>query len=511
MKKSVLYLIFLFCSITGKSQNYVPDSSFNSTGVKTFTFFNNIDRAYGSVVQADQKIVIVGLSKNTSTNFFELCFARFNPNGTLDNTFGTSGTTKVTMGNQSSIGGMTPRIAIDPVTGKFVAVNSGRAASQDFMVCRLDTAGHLDLSFHSTGYFFVDILGSNTQPDAANALAIDSNSNIYVAGVVGVSPPLDNEFAVIKVTAAGQLDPSFDTDGKAIYNPTSGNEFAKAILIQPDGKILVAGSAGANTGLFRIDSTGVLDTGFGTGGNLSLALSNSSDNMGLALDSLDRIVVSTTTSTNFNGVARILPNGTLDASFGTSGTTTFKINNKNSSNCGLQIVSGNKMVMVGSVGNSTGFYDYYICRLDSTGALDLSFNNTGFETKLSAPTAIEDDANSFSILADGRIFVCGTAVYSSAVNEDIGMMMFKPVVATTGISDIASPASMAVYPNPFTKDLMIDCKFDHQFRVVDIAGKTVFQDYLLKGYHQINLEGLSPGIYFLQGSDNSHAIQIVKE
>ena len=83
------------------------------------------------------------------------------------------------------------------------------------MICRLDTNGYLDTSFNSTGVVFIDMLGSNTQPDQANALDIDAAANIYAAGVTRTgASPLDNDFAVVKLNVNGQLDPSFDTDGK---------------------------------------------------------------------------------------------------------------------------------------------------------------------------------------------------------------------------------------------------------------------------------------------------------
>ena len=70
MKKLFTIIVALTATVCTYAQTLVPDSTFGTNGKKTFTFFNNIDRSFGSVAQEDNKIVIVGLSRNTAnTNF----------------------------------------------------------------------------------------------------------------------------------------------------------------------------------------------------------------------------------------------------------------------------------------------------------------------------------------------------------------------------------------------------------------------------------------------------------
>jgi len=185
MKKLFTIIVALTATVCTYAQTLVPDSTFGTNGKKTFTFFNNIDRSFGSVAQADNKVVIVGLSKNNGTGSFELCFARFYPSGIIDSTFGTNGTTKVSLGNQGSIGGMTPKIKMDP-DGRFVAVNSGygQSTSQDIFMCRLDTAGMPDVTFNNTGSLFIDMTGTGTWPDIVNAFDFDAAGNIYARSYV---------------------------------------------------------------------------------------------------------------------------------------------------------------------------------------------------------------------------------------------------------------------------------------------------------------------------------------
>ena len=218
--KSMSYLkliAIIVCSLivvnTTIAQVYAPDSSFNGNGIATITFYNNIDRGFGCAIQPDQKMVMVGLSKNPATNFFELCVARLILNTTFDTTFSSDGKSYVSMGNQGAIGGQTPKLKFDS-DGKIVIVNSGspnNGTSQDIMVCRLDTNGVLDATFNGTGVLFVDMTGAGTQPDLANDFDFDAQGNIYIVGATRTGgSPLDNDFAVIKVSPTGQLVSTFD-------------------------------------------------------------------------------------------------------------------------------------------------------------------------------------------------------------------------------------------------------------------------------------------------------------
>jgi len=512
MKKPLLLLMLVFSSAFLQAQSYQLDATFNLTGRKAFNFFNNIDRSYDCVVQPDNKIVIVGLSKNQNTNLFELCFTRVNTDGSIDNSFGTNGTTKVSMGNQSSIGGMTPRIKMD-ANNRYVAVNSGRSSSgtsQDIMVCRLTSTGVIDPTFHSTGSLFVDMTGANTQPDQANGFDIDAFGNIYIAGVVGVSPPFDNRLAIIKVTDAGNLDPAFDTDGRLTLNPTSGNEFGRSVVVQPDGKILVGCTAGNNSYLIRLDSIGNYDNSFNGGGSLPINIGTSTNLMEIALDSLNNIIVAATSGSNSIGLARISPTGIFDPSFGVGGSTFFKLNNIDCIVGDMKIVNGNEILVCGSVGNSSQNYNVFITKVDSVGDLDSTFNTTGYFIDYYSSASIQDDGNAMGLLDDGRIFSCGTIVNSSAINEDIGMLMIKPQTPT-GIQSIDGNKQLVLFPNPARNNLTIRTTDNLNIAVIDMLGKVILNSQLLKGENELNIASLNPGLYFIVDTNSNLKLKFIKE
>ncbi len=514
MKKSFLLFLLVLNVTISKSQSYVPDSTFNSTGKKTYNFFNNIDRSFGSLVQDDGKIVIVGLSKNTGTGSFELCFARFKLTGVIDSTFGTNGVTKVSMGNQGSIGGQTPVVKQDEL-GRFVAVNTGRSvsgSSQDLMVCRLDSTGHIDNTFNSTGVLFVDMTGGGTQPDEANAFTMDATGNIYLTGATRTGgTPLDNDFVIVKVTSAGQLDPTFDTDGKKLFNPTGAAEFGTGIAVQPDGKIVFAGTAGGKMFVARIDSTGAYDLTFNSTGYRQLTtVGSSSDVYCLALDSMNRIVLGGTSGGSSAAIVRLLPNGAFDTSFNLIGSKIYMVAGLTTTVTGMAIAPDGKIVFGGSIDNSSTGLNFYAARLDSTGTVDLTFNGTGYVQVPVATGNVDDEANNMLLLSDGRIFINGTGVLSSAINEDIEMLLLKPVTVVSGISINESSFINAVYPNPASNFITLNCKRETIVEILNTEGQLLKQLTATLGINKVNIETLPAGVYLIKEKGTATASKFVK-
>ncbi|MFM7014828.1 MAG: T9SS type A sorting domain-containing protein [Bacteroidota bacterium] len=514
MKKIVTLGLALTASALSFAQTIVPDTTFGINGKKTFTFFNNIDRSFGSVAQADNKMVIVGLSKNTATSYFELCFARFFPSGIIDSSFGTNGITKVAMGNQQSIGGMTPKLKIAP-DGKFVAVNSGNGGgSQDIFMCRLDSSGMIDPTFNNTGSLFVDMTGTNSYPDIVNAFDFDAAGNIYAVGATrNGGSPLNNDFAVVKVMPNGQLDPSFDTDGKKLFDPTGTAEFGRGLRVQPDGKIVIGGTAGSKMFVFRIDSTGNYDTSFNLTGKVTLsAVGSSSDMYDLLLDDSNKIVVGGVTS-SYASIVRLNPNGAYDSTFAGNGRYQVLINGAATTLSALQKDTANSITFTGSVTITGQGLNFYIARVNAGGVIDASFTNGGSYALSIGAGSVDDECEGISLLPDGRYFLNGTVVYSSAVNEDIGMCLLKRVPPTpTGINTVSQVESdWSILGNFVEEKLIVNCKKEITFALLTIDGKMVLTNQTNIGSNTISLNNLPSGMYIITDVSTGKSKQIVKQ
>lgn len=519
MKTPVTALKFLILTLfasVASAQTYIADSSFNTNGQAIFTFYNNIDRGFGSTIQPDQKLVMVGLSKNPGTGSFELCVARMYLDYTFDSTFSGDGKAYVSMGNQASIGGQAPRVKVDS-NGRIVIVNTGRSStgtSQDMMICRLDSNGVLDNSFNGNGVLFVDLTGGGTQPDMASDFDFDANGNIYLAGVTRTGgTPLDNDFFVVKVKDNGQLDTSFDTDGKKLYNPTGFAEFGTGIRVLSDGHIVFGGVAGANMMIGKIDSTGMLDNTFNGNGYVTAIFGSSSYMYGMELDSLERIVIAGTvqTANTSIGVARYFQNGTPDAGFGTNGKATIVFGNGSNEVTDLEITEGNKILISGmSFGGLTGM-DFMVCRIDSSGTLDQSFNGNGYYSKNLVSGNTEEVANSLCVSDAGQIVLTGTIIYGSAINEDVGMMVIRPIPVVSALHEVITQDGIGAFPNPVQRELHLSFTNSSHIQIFNSEGKQVMNADLNSGNNVVDVSKLAPGIYFIYDIQNNVSGKFVKQ
>jgi uncharacterized delta-60 repeat protein len=371
---------------------------------------NTLRPAVAMVRQSDGKLVILSEQSRLS---------RYNTDGTQDLSFGTNGVAITTFNNGSDI----PRGLALQSDGKLVVV--GRAFGgtlDDFGVARFNTNGTLDTDFGTNGKVLIDINGSF---DEAIVSLIQPDGSIVVAGTGGTSGPLgvDSDFAAVRLTSDGDLDSGFGTSGKVHTNIAGRADLVTSALLQPDGKIIVAGRVGVDggalpdTGLVRYTSTGALDLGdFGHGTGIArIDLSSSGHDhdapSGIALTSDGKIVLAVEaaqTGIFQHSLARLDTHGILDTSFGTQGVT------RNSFAAGgdfareLVIQADGRIVTGGSTRPTDSFSDdMLITRHDANGALDATFGAGG--KVLIDFFSSADGATALAIQPDGKIVAAGIA------------------------------------------------------------------------------------------------------
>ena len=206
------------------------------------------------------------------------------------------------------------------------------------------------------------------------------------------------------LAAAGELDSTFDGDGRVTLDLGSSDEGAVDVAVQPDGKILVLGRAGTSSVLARYDSTGALDTSFDGDGVLVFA---SLRGAALALQPDGKIVVAGTKQGNFAGdfaVARFNANGSFDASFDNDGLVAVDFaNDSNDEGLGVALQPDGKIVVVGSSDANQALGTGTIVRFKSDGSPDDSFWNGGFASWCCNPS----EATAVAIQPNGKIVVAG--------------------------------------------------------------------------------------------------------
>src|SRR5580700_6672035 len=184
--------------------------------------------------------------------------------GTLDSTFGTGGTVTTNFGGVS----VTPLTAIEQSNGNIAVVTglgNGVPGDEDFALVLYTSNGALIGTTRAA--FFNDGINSPI------AVAVQSNGNIVVAGTASTAIDQPDVFAIARFTPSGQLDTSFGDGGLVTTDISGVFPSVSAVIVQPNGQILVGGVSGSghrnvppNTVLVRYNSNGSLDTTFGKGG-----------------------------------------------------------------------------------------------------------------------------------------------------------------------------------------------------------------------------------------------------
>jgi uncharacterized delta-60 repeat protein len=308
--------------------------------------------------------------------------------GSLDPSFGTDGKVLTT-------GVPLAAVKAQP-DGKIVV--AGTTAGTDFLVARYNPDGTLDTSFDGDGIATVD-LGSI---ETATGLAIQSDGKVVIVGSSG------SDFGVARLNSDGSLDTSFSADGKLTVD-FGGTDVANAVAVQPDGKIVVAGTNGIDFALARINpADGSLDTGFGTGGKATFDITGGVDAANaLAIQGDGMIVVAGTGSGNF-AVARVKTDGSaLDPVFDTDGKQTVDFGGTDAANAVAIDPAGNVLLA------GTNGADIAVARLTAVGAPDTTFDADGKQT-VDAGTGA-DTAKAVFVLADGKLLLAGNTASDLAI------------------------------------------------------------------------------------------------
>ncbi|OLE77481.1 hypothetical protein AUG19_00235 [archaeon 13_1_20CM_2_54_9] len=271
------------------------------------------------LVQGDGKIVAVGTAELPSVSF---ALARFTTNGALDNSFGPAGNGTLT--TEFPISGEPFAAAIQP-DQEIVVVGVGRESGHEvFALARYQTNGNPDTSFGSGGKVVSAPIGSSDS--WAYAVALQADNKIVVAG--GAYLGSSSGFALARYDSHGGLDSSFGLGANGtLISPIGTSAYGQGVAVQTDGKIVAAGSA--STGgfaLVRYDAAGKLDTSFGQMGKVTTNIGASSSTLeGVVVQPDGKIVAAGTavfSGQNQLAVARFNSDGSLDNTFGLGGKAT---------------------------------------------------------------------------------------------------------------------------------------------------------------------------------------------
>jgi uncharacterized delta-60 repeat protein len=443
------------------------DSSFGTGGKLTTDFFNHMDLATDMVLQPDGRIIVVGITavgRNVGSDIFAIdqsAFAilRYNSDGSLDDSFGNGG--KVTTDFLGFPVGANA-VALCP-DGKIVVVGSvdyDKDEASDFGIARYNSNGSLDTTFDNDGKVMAGFTAFNNASHAfdnsAHAVSVQPDGKIVVVGFAGRGPNSNTgpEFGLVRYNIDGTPDSSFGANGKAFTDFFGSVDDPKALVIQPDGKIIVAGdivNVPADTnhdfGLVRYNSDGSLDAAFGDNGRVTTDFFRTSDvAQAMILQPDGKIITGGYvfgSGRHYDfGLARYNSDGSLDSSFGASGKTVTDFFGLRDKLTALTIQPDGKIIAGGSASTSSDDRSSLVAlaRYNSNGSLDSSFGLDGkmysdFFGRRNAATAL-------ALQPDGKLVAAGSA-HRDANDYDIALLRFFAFTPPDFVLELSTPAVQA--------------------------------------------------------------------
>jgi len=289
-----------------------PDASFGTGGI-VVSPVGAVSTGWSVALQPDGKIVVAGSWSNGTLGHGGGLIARFDADGTLDAAFGSGGVvTPLPSGANEFLAG----VAVQPDGKILVAghtdVDVGDLLLPHILMQRLDAGGAPDPSFGGGGTAL-----ATTVPLGARAhdLGLLPDGRIVIAGTTFNG--IDFDFVVTRHLANGALDASFGIGGFAVTN-LGGNDQGWGLAVQPDGRVVAAGSSDNRPALVRHLTDGQLDPSFGGAGAVVTTRADLTNVRDVALEPDGKLVVALWQSDKL-AVARYRTDGTLDLGFGCKG------------------------------------------------------------------------------------------------------------------------------------------------------------------------------------------------
>lgn len=386
------------------------DPTFGGTGKVTTLVGQYLSSGHALALQEDGKIVVVGRSSVWKANYGSghwrsvTAILRYNIDGTLDTAFGEAGVTTLQL---SDVADEATAVAIQGDGKIVVAAYTNNDYQGVFGVVRLNPDGTLDATFDDDGKAVAGFIGP--YDDYAQAVALQSDGKIVVGGYVGSLYANDTNFALVRFNPDGSVDSSFGIDG-SVATDVGAEDVANAMVIQADDKILLGGSVSpGGFAVARYDADGTLDTSFGNAGIATTTIAGflgAQAGQDLSIQDDGKIVVAGYVD-DYVAAVRFDADGTLDSGFGDNGAVVVS-SPRVAKAYAVAIQSDGKIVLAGSApGTRVGedSYDLLLVRLNADGTLDTTFEGGG-ATRVNFWNK-QETALDLALQSDGKLVATG--------------------------------------------------------------------------------------------------------
>jgi uncharacterized delta-60 repeat protein len=373
--------------------NGTIDTSFNVYGKVTTA------GAYASsaALQADGKIVVGGGCNVAPATQF--CAVRFTAEGPVDPAFANSGRM---VAYDPHFRSFASGVAVQP-DGRIILAGPTFGGDRGFTFIRVNPDGTNDVSFGDNGQVFTGF-GSGDDESRANSLILQPDGKILASGYGRPAGPGMTSLAAVRLNPDGSFDTSFNGTGKMAISVTAGNDQGLASVAGPDGKILIAGYGVPGDQkdilLSKFNADGTIDPQFGNSGTTTMDAGDTHSQIrAMALQPDQKIIVAGNQPSSSSGprIARLNPDGSFDLSFNKSGKIILddwsyvKVE-------GVAVQADEKILIAGNYPGG-----FMVGRIHSDGTIDESFGSGG-RTLISSAYV-----NAIAVQPDGRIVLGGNS------------------------------------------------------------------------------------------------------
>jgi uncharacterized delta-60 repeat protein len=462
-----------------ENQTLVADSSFGNTTISglaasnAFAFDNN-DTPLSAVLDSTGRVIMVGSVSATTT---DVTVTRYLADGRLDHSFGIQGVLNKDLGAFENA----THVAVDANDNIYIAGELFNNNTTEIFVIKLLASGVLDTSFNNSGILLSTLNKTNLlvagilintdgniivgagidnqfelyQYNASNgtliarlvldmtgkfdrpqAIAGQNDGKILIAGFTAdASNNFNYDFAVARVNSDFSLDGTFASAGRATFDlGQREDDIIYDIKVDSSGNIILLGSTSLaqdvnDVALAVMDSSGILRTDIGTGGITIIdadqdggANTNSSVGKRLTIDSSNNLYLGVqlglTDQNHDIGIVKLTPQGIQDASFGSNGIVSKDIGNDENALAGLMLDSSSRVMVATSV-KGTRNQNFALARFSTSGTLDTSFVNRGYNTTNQTPSddTLYDAVELTSSSQNGKMAMVGSSNGGNSVTD----------------------------------------------------------------------------------------------
>ena len=435
------------------------DKSFGNDGVVITDFGGSSDISEDIVVQSDGKILVSGFSSDGKQTDFAL--ARYNPDGSLDAAFGAGGKVITAMGDRDEFGSA---VVLQPDSKIIVAGSAHNGSDSDIVLARYQPDGSLDTSFGVDGRV---INSDGNSSHYATDAVLQTDGKIVVTGYA-FDEFGNQDILLYRYEENGSPDTSFGIHGTVVHQ-FGCSAAGHAVVVQTDGKILVAGKHCGSIfyefdfALARFNEDGSLDVTFAGGGILSTGFGDGSSDeaYGIVIQPDGKIVLAGQSYLDSDSIvfalARYNPDGSLDTSFEGDGQVTTDLTGGSEVSSAIALQPDGRIIVAGEKG-TLGGTDFLTMRYNSDGSPDISFGTDG---QVTTNIRTSDFGIAIALQPDGRIVLAGTS--TNTHDND-----FDWVVARYEVNAPVKEATLDLRPGRFPNRVELEkniCKDDDNLPV----------------------------------------------